>query len=356
MDMLGLMGMEDGEEAPVFQVQPRRQVYRERINFEARYDFTFNERFRIPRPVFIQRHQDNRGELEPRTNRSRSLNAEEQILLTLHWLGTGAQQHAIGDMHGVSKATVGRVAEKVIATINNTLFDEVVRWPDDMVSVIGKFHDVAGMPTVVGCVDGTLINIDAPVENEEQFVDRHGAHSINCMACVGPDRQFFNVSACWPGSVHDARVLRRSNMCADFEEGWRPYPNGIILGDSAYPLKPWLLTPLFRNLEDNAVRRYNKAHKSTRSIVENAFGILKEKFPILNHMRVEPRYAGEIFKCCTVLCNLSKRLEDLPPYVPQGEGRGEEDQDEEEPNEHEGNAVGRAQGELRLQQILQHFR
>uniref|UniRef100_A0A8D9BD24 Uncharacterized protein n=1 Tax=Cacopsylla melanoneura TaxID=428564 RepID=A0A8D9BD24_9HEMI len=139
MDMLGLMGMEDGEEAPVFQVQPRRQVYRERINFEARYDFTFNERFRIPRPVFIQRHQDIRGELEPRTNRSRSLNAEEQILLTLHWLGTGAQQHAIGD-----KATVGRVAEKVIATINNTLFDEVVRWPEDMVSVIGKFHDVVG--------------------------------------------------------------------------------------------------------------------------------------------------------------------------------------------------------------------
>uniref|UniRef100_A0A8D9BCX6 Nuclease HARBI1 n=2 Tax=Cacopsylla melanoneura TaxID=428564 RepID=A0A8D9BCX6_9HEMI len=186
------------------------------------------------------------------------------------------------------------------------------------------------VPTVVGCVDGTLINIDAPVENEEQFVDRHGAHSINCMACVGPDRQFFNVSACWPGSVHDARVLRRSNMCADFEEGWRPYPNGIILGDSAYPLKPWLLTPLFRNLEDNAVRRYNKAHKSTRSIVENAFGILKEKFPILNHMRVEPRYAGEIFKCCTVLCNLSKRLEDLPPYVPQGEGRGEEEEEEVE--------------------------
>lgn len=227
--MLGLMGMEDNEEVPVFEVQPRRQEYRERVNLEAPNDFTFNERFRIPRPVFIQLHQDIRGELEPQTNRSKSPTAEEQILLTLHWLGTGAQQHAIGDMHGVSKATVGRVAVKVISTIINTLFDEVVRWPEDMVSVIGKFHDVAGMPTVVGCVDGTLINFDAPVENEEQFVDRHGKHSINCMACVGPDRQFFNVSACWPGSVHDARVLRRSNMWADFEEGWRPYPNGITV-------------------------------------------------------------------------------------------------------------------------------
>uniref|UniRef100_A0A8D8ZAT3 Nuclease HARBI1 n=1 Tax=Cacopsylla melanoneura TaxID=428564 RepID=A0A8D8ZAT3_9HEMI len=144
MDMLGLMGMEDGEEAPVFQVQPRRQVYRERVNFEAPNDFTFNERFRIPHPVFIQLHQDIGGQLEPRTHRSKSLTAKEQILLTLHWLGTGAQQHAIGDMHGVSKATVGRVAEKVIATINNTLFDEVVRWPEDMVSVVGKFHDVVG--------------------------------------------------------------------------------------------------------------------------------------------------------------------------------------------------------------------
>lgn len=128
-----------------------------------------------------------------------------------------------------------------------------------------------------------------------------------------------------------------------------------VAGDSAYPLKPWLLTPLFRNLDDNAVRRYNKSHKSTRSIVENAFGILKEKFPILNHMRAQPRYAGEIFKCCTVLCYLSKRLE-VASYVPQEEGREEEDQDEEEPNERERNAIGRAQGEIRLQQILQHFR
>lgn len=55
---------------------------------------------------------------------------------------------------------------------------------------------------------------------------------------------------------------------------------------------------------------------------------------------------------------LEQEVGGFASYVPQEEGREEEeeDQDEEEPNERERNAVGRAQGEIRLQQILQHFR
>lgn len=111
------------------------------------------------------------------------------------------------------------------------------------------------------------------------------------------------------------------------------------------------MTPVLRNLDDPAVRRYNRAHKSTRSIVENAFGILKEKFPCLNHLRVDPAYAGEIFKCCTILCNLSKQLDNAvnPPV----DGPQEEDQEEEEEEREQG--VGRALGEMRLQQLLRHF-
>ena len=46
-----------------------------------------------------------------------------------------------------------------------------------------------------GAVDGTLIKIDAPTENEADFVDRHGKHSINCMAVCGPDMQFYPIDA-----------------------------------------------------------------------------------------------------------------------------------------------------------------
>ena len=37
----------------------------------------------------------------------------------------------------------------------------------------------AGFPNVLGCVDGTQITIQAPHENEGEFVCRKGYHSIN---------------------------------------------------------------------------------------------------------------------------------------------------------------------------------
>ncbi|KAI5639211.1 DDE superfamily endonuclease domain-containing protein [Phthorimaea operculella] len=166
------------------------------------------------------------------------------------------------------------------------------------------------MPMVVGCIDGTLVEIDAPHQNEDQFVDRHQNHSINCMAVCGPRGEFYYVSARWPGSVHDSRVLRNSNLYTRMQSGWRPFPNAVILGDSGYPLTDWLLTPTGRNLENAAVQRYNRAHKSTRRIIENAFGILKEKFPCLNYMRLKPTLCCQIFKCCTILCNIARTRED----------------------------------------------
>ena len=47
----------------------------------------------------------------------------------------------------------------------------------------------------------------------------------------------------WPGSTHDSRILRNSSLFEEFEEGGA---RGYILGDSGYPCKPWLLTPMLR--------------------------------------------------------------------------------------------------------------
>ncbi|CAI6354644.1 unnamed protein product [Macrosiphum euphorbiae] len=68
---------------------------------------------------------------------------------------------------------------------------------------------------VAGCIDGTLINIDAPSTNGEPFVDRHVNHSINVTMVCGPNHVFYAVDANLPGSVHDARVLRNTNIFAE---------------------------------------------------------------------------------------------------------------------------------------------
>lgn len=89
-----------------------------------------------------------------------------------------------------------------------------------------------GMPMVFGCVDGTLINIIAPSQDENQYVDRNSVHSINAMFICGPNLRFFAASVRWPGSVHDARVFRNSVVAQRLEGGWRPFPGAVLLGDS----------------------------------------------------------------------------------------------------------------------------
>jgi hypothetical protein len=53
--------------------------------------------------------------------------------------------------------------------------------------------------------------------------------------------------------------------------------NGWLLGDSGYPLKKWLITPVSNPSNQQEVN-FNLAHTQTRNTVERAFGVLKSRF------------------------------------------------------------------------------
>jgi hypothetical protein len=78
----------------------------------------------------------------------------------------------------------------------------------------------------------------------------------------------------WPGGTHDAFILQQSAIYRYVEanqgQGW-------LLGDSVYPLKVRLITPL-GNPSTPQEERFQKAHCKTRNVVERAFGVLKQRF------------------------------------------------------------------------------
>ena len=64
--------------------------------------------------------------LQHPTQRNKALTPRQQLQIALHCLGTGAQYHAIGDMHGISKASINcRVIKRVVYAINNNNFCRV---------------------------------------------------------------------------------------------------------------------------------------------------------------------------------------------------------------------------------------
>ena len=88
---------------------------------------------------------------------------------------------------------------------------------------------------------------------------------------------FTNVYTGWPGCTHDARVLRNSSV---FLEAETKFGEGeFLIGDSAYPIQQWLMTPHknYGNMTPNK-KRFNKRLSSARVAIERAFGQLKGRF------------------------------------------------------------------------------
>lgn len=298
----------------------RQRIFARRVNFDLLSDFMFKEKFRVSKATAENILTRIGGELQPPTLRNHAMSPQQQLLTALHWLGSGCQYHVCGDAHGISKATVHRCVKKVCTSLVRRLLGEEVHWPTvNVQSVPQRFMRVANFPRVAGIVDGSLIQLDAPHENEMSYVDRDGNHSINAMFVCGPNLEFFYASVRWPGSVHDARVLRNSSLARQWNNGWRPFPNAVILGDSGYGLQEWLMTPVIPHVipRTPTLARYLRSFKSTRRMIENAIGILKEKFPCLNYLRTQPLTACNIILSCVILHNIEKRIgsQNYEPYT-----------------------------------------
>ncbi|XP_060603019.1 putative nuclease HARBI1 [Ruditapes philippinarum] len=112
-----------------------------------------------------------------------------------------------------------------------------------------------------------------PGAEEPIFVCRKGYHAINVQAVCDANMRYINAVIRWPGSTHDAFILANSTLPGIFEST----NNGWLLGDSGYPLKKWLITPLL-NVNTEQERRFNEAHMATRCVIERSFALLKARF------------------------------------------------------------------------------
>lgn len=107
-----------------------------------------------------------------------------------------------------------------------------------------------------------------------------------------------------PGSLHDQRVLRLSEV-ADYLQQEAKFPdNSHILGDAAYEIHEHLLTP-FRDNGHLTERQqnYNYCHSATRMAIERCIGVLKGRMRSLLHclpMKRMDLMAEYIVACCVI--------------------------------------------------------
>jgi nuclease HARBI1 len=116
----------------------------------------------------------------------------------------------------------------------NSLRHDIIKFPDNLMSIKQQFYNYGKFPGIVGCIDGTHIPIYRPSNNQESevFRCRKGYFSINAQIVAGPDYSIYDIVSRWPGSTHDSRIFMNSRVKQRFENS---EIDGILLGDSGYP-------------------------------------------------------------------------------------------------------------------------
>lgn len=113
-------------------------------------------------------------------------------------------------------------------------------------------------------------------------------HSITLQGVVDGKGLFWDVFVGYPGSVHDARVLKWSHLWEIMNNGqfFSQYTVSIsghdgghyLIGDPAYPLKTWLMKPFSDSGRLTPLQQsYNDRISSARAIVQMPFGKLNSK-------------------------------------------------------------------------------
>ena len=237
---------------------------------------------------------------------------QNRILTALRFFATGTYQRGVGQEYllSISQPTVSKCVDEVSQAIQNHFGHEWIKFPNenDMATNKTAFFEYCGMPGVIGAIDCTHVRIIAPNAEAHNFLNRKGYYSKNVQLICDTNLLILNVNANFPGSTHDSFIWRQSaintHLQNAFENGQR---NTWLLGDSGYPLQPWLLTPFQGPAPDSPEERYNTAHIRGRNHIERVNGVLKARFRCVSGergLRYNPEKVGTIVNVCCVLHNM----------------------------------------------------
>ena len=222
----------------------RNRIFRDRFNpLDAYDDIELLCRYRMSRPTIMKVIDLVREDVKHDTRRSHAVPPEIQTLAAIRYYATGSFQKVIGDLMGTSQPSMSRIVYRVSSALSRHA-GNFIKFPttvQQQQSVKQEFMQDFGFPNVLGCIDGTLVQIKAPSIREDVYVCRKGYHALNIQGICDSRKRFLNLVVRWPGSTHDAFIW---NECAINNYLSNNPGSGYLLGDQAYPLKQFLLTPV----------------------------------------------------------------------------------------------------------------
>ncbi|XP_033953775.1 uncharacterized protein [Pseudochaenichthys georgianus] len=252
------------------------------------------------------------------TNYRDCISVGTRLMVTLRFLATGESFRSLSDQFRVGVSTIRQLVPETCTAIYEVLKEKYLKCPDTVEEwqrVADGFQAQWDFPNCLGALDGKHINIRPPPGTGSTYFNYKHTFSMVLMALADSNYKFLNVDVGCNGRISDGGVFGGCSLQDALENRTSSIPAPApppasdqavcysIVADEAFPLKEYLMTPYPTQRLFVEQRIFNYRLSRARRVVENAFGILANRFRVfLTSINIQDTAKVEaiVLACCAL--------------------------------------------------------
>lgn len=283
---------------------------------------------RMDRDVFDNIVEKVTPMIEKKTTRWRkSIDPSTRVAITLRFLATGDSYKSLHYAFRVAHNTISGIVPDTCKAIITAFAPEVLQLPDTedkWVNIANGFYKKWNLPHCIGALDGKHIRIQNPNLAGSHYFNYKKFFSMVLLAVVDAEYKFMYIDVGAVGAESDGGVWARTHLSAMLESGeanlpppkclpntdpTSPTAHYYVVGDDAFPLRPFLMKPFPCRGLTKEERVFNYRLTRARRTVENAFGILANRFRVLHTpICLRPDRVEPLIMAACVLHNMLRNV------------------------------------------------
>ncbi|XP_033945025.2 uncharacterized protein [Pseudochaenichthys georgianus] len=249
-----------------------------------------------------------------------AIEPKQRLAVALRYLASGDSLVSLAFSYRLGCSTVREAVHLVCAAIEKMMMERFLPRPteDTWKEVAQGFWEKWNFPNCLGAIDGKHIVIQAPPLSGSQYFNYKKTFSIVLLALVDADYRFRVIQVGDFGRTSDGGVYAGSDLGKGLEARTLHVPTStslpgaahlgempfVMVGDAAFPLKPYLMRPYPGKNLTQQKRILNYRLSRARMVVENAFGILASRWRIFHHrINLHPKNVDKLVVAACILHN-----------------------------------------------------